>query len=242
MSERDDDEVSAAPAADDDNADDAATRLGDGTATAFEAGNPSAIRGIANAITALNGSASIGTPNWHQLMPKFDMPAPDFPMPKFDVPAIDFPKFHMPVIDFPIPKFDVGQHFDVGRFTGDAIGIDSVIGSRHVADAYLRGIGGAAEAFTRATHALEGIAAHTELNRTGAITRAIDALGGQWAATAAARDLLGGHVGFSARDLLGGSICPDYGQQFRDIVSGPASFTGWLDSAVPRIDMAPGPT
>lgn len=230
MSERDDDEVSAAPAADDDNADDAATRLGDGTATAFEAGNPSAIRGIANAITALNGSASIGTPNWHQLMPKFD------------VPAIDFPKFHMPVIDFPIPKFDVGQHFDVGRFTGDAIGIDSVIGSRHVADAYLRGIGGAAEAFTRATHALEGIAAHTELNRTGAITRAIDALGGQWAATAAARDLLGGHVGFSARDLLGGSICPDYGQQFRDIVSGPASFTGWLDSAVPRIDMAPGPT
>lgn len=206
MSERDDDEVSADPAADNDKADDTATRLGDLAATALEAGNPSAIHGIAKAITALNGSASICTPNWHQLMPKFYMPAPDIPMPKFDVPAIDFPKFDMPVIDFPIPKFDIGQQFDIGRFAGDAIGIDSLIGSRHVADAYLRGIGGAGEAFTRATRALEGIAGHPELNRTGAITRAIDALGGHRAATAAARDLLGGHAGFSARDLLGGPI------------------------------------
>ncbi|WP_459958488.1 hypothetical protein [Mycobacterium avium] len=233
-------------------------------AAALEAGNHSAIHGIARAITALNGSASIGTPNWHQLMPKFDMPALnfpmpkfdmpaldfpmpkfdmpalDFPMPKFDMPAIEFPKFDMPVIDFPTPKFDIGQQFDVGRFAraGDVMGIDSLMGSRHIADAYLRGIGGAGEAFTRATRALEGIAGRPGLDRTGAITRAIDALGGHQAGIAAARDLLGGHAGFSARGLLGRAIGPDYGHHFRDIATGPASFTDWLDSAVPRVDMA----
>jgi hypothetical protein len=79
MSERDEDEVPANPAAAD--ADQHAhgtegsptTRLMDLAAASIEAGNPSAIDGIAKAIAALNGS--VGSPNWHQFVPKFDMPA-----------------------------------------------------------------------------------------------------------------------------------------------------------------------
>jgi hypothetical protein len=105
MSERDD-EVPANPAAAHDDQAEAdqlahgaegspTTRLVDLAAAAIEAGNPSAIDGIAKAITMLNGG--VGSPNWHQFVPKLEMPAIDFPMPKFDVSAIDFPT----------PKFDV---------------------------------------------------------------------------------------------------------------------------------------
>jgi hypothetical protein len=271
MSERDEDEIPANPAAADDDQAEAdqlahgiegspTTRLVDLAAGAIEAGKPSAIDGVAKAITALNGA--VGSPNWHQFvpklempaaidfpMPKFDVPAIDFPMPKFDVPAIDFPmpKFDVPAIDFPMPKFDIGPQFDAGRFdflaqTRGVMGIDSLMAGRSVADNYLRGIDGAGEAFTRATRVLEGIAGHPGLDRTGAITRAIDAIGGHQVGIAAARDLLGGHATLPTRDMLGlggAAIGPDYyGRHFGGIATGPGSLTGWLDSAVPRVDMA----
>jgi hypothetical protein len=260
MSERDEDEVPGNPAAVDDDQTDAdqlaqhtegspTARLVDLAAAAIEAGNPSAIDGLAKTITALNGS--VGSPNWHQFAPKFEMPAAiNFPMPaiNFPMPAIDFPmpKFDVPAIDFPMPKFDISPHVDASRYnllghTRDVMGIDSLMAGRSVTDNYLRGISGAGEVFTRATRALERIAGHSGLD-TGAFTRAIDAIGGHQVGIAAARDFLGGHAAFSTRDLLGpggAAIGPDYySRHSGGIATGPGSLTDWLDSAVPRVDMA----
>lgn len=246
MSERDEDDVPANPAAVDDDQTDAdqlahgtegspTARLVDLAAVAIEAGNPSAIDGLAKTITALNGS--VGSPNWQQSAPKFEMPAIDFPMPKFDfAPKFDFPmpKFDVPAINIPMPKFDIGPKFDVGQYnllgdTRDVMGIGSLMAGRSVADNYLRGISGAGEVFTRATRALERIAGHPGLD-TGAITRAIDAIGGHQAGIAAGQNLLGGHAG--------AAIGPDYySRHFGGIAAGPGSLTGWLDSVVPRVDM-----
>src|SRR5205823_5422496 len=100
------------------------------------------------------------------------------------------------------PQFDAAR-FDFLAQTRGVMGIDSLMAGRSVADNYLRGIDGAGEAFTRATRALEGIVGHPGLDRTGAITRAVDAISGHQAGIAAARDLLGGHAAFSTPDLLG---------------------------------------
>ncbi|GAY19299.1 hypothetical protein [Mycobacterium sp. shizuoka-1] len=203
MSERDEDDVPASPAADDETSIDQPVhgtegsptdRLVDLAAAAIEAGNPLAIDGLAKAITALNGS--VGSPNWHQFTPQFELPAIDFPMPK--LPAIDFPMPKLPAIDFPMPKLDIGRQFDASRYnlghTRDVVGIDALMAGCGVADNYLRGISGAGEAFTRA---LESIA---QLDRTGPLARG-------------------------------------YSRYPGAIATGPGSLTGWLDSAVPRVDM-----
>ncbi|MGJ6127266.1 hypothetical protein QN239_32325 [Mycolicibacterium sp. Y3] len=215
MSERDEDDVPASPAADDEiNSDQPVhgtegsptDRLADLAAAAIEAGNPSAIDGLAKTVTALNGS--VGSPNWHQFTPKFEMPAIDFPMPKLPaidfpmpkLPAIDFPMPKLPAIDFPMPKLPaIGRQFDASRYhllghTRDVVGIDALMAGRGVAENYLRGINGAGEAFTRA---LESIA---QLDRTGPLARG-------------------------------------YSRYSDAIATGPGSLTGWLHSAVPRIDM-----
>jgi hypothetical protein len=134
------------------------------------------------------------------------------------------PAFNLPKIDF--PTFDVGRQFDVSGYdfparTREVMGID-FMGGRAIGDTYLRGIGdvGASGAFTRP--AIEAIGVHQGLG-----------------ISAAARDLLGGQAGFSACDLLGGTAFgPDYGHHFRDIATGPISFSRWLDASVPRVDMS----
>lgn len=192
MSERDEDDVPASPASDDETnieqpvhgtEGSPTDRLVNLAAAAIEPGNPSAIDALAKTITALNGS--VGSPNWHQYTPKFELPAIDFPMPK------------LPAIAFPMPKPNVGRQFDASRYrrlghTRDVVGIDALMAGRTVADNYLRGINGAGEALTRA---IESIA---QLTRTGHLAR-------------------------------------DYSRYLG--ATGPGSLTGWLDSAVPRIDM-----
>ena len=258
MSERDEEEISANPAAaDDDQAEvyqfaygiegSPTTRLVDLAAAAIEASKPSAIDGIAKAITALNGA--VGSPNWHQFVPKLEMPAIDFPEVRLSR-SIQ-PKFDVPAIDFPMPKFDIGPQFDAGRFdflaeTRGVMGIDSLMAGRSVADNYLRGIDGAGEAFTRATRALEGIVGHPGLDRTGAITRAIDAIGGHQVGIAAARDLLGGHVASRLATCSASAVQPSdptttaatSAASPRDPAASPA---GWTRQC-PASTWLPGPT
>lgn len=181
-------------------------------------------------ITALNEASSLIAAPGNQLVPKLD-----WPMPKLDLPAVDLP---MPNLD--VPTVDFAARFGPERvdFTR-LMGADALASRRDVAGGYLRGIDGAVDAFARASHMLDGITNRPALIGGDAVTRAI---GGYQPGIGAARNILGGHSASWARDLFGltrATESPIYlGDRAREIATGAAGLTNWLDAAVPRVDMS----
>lgn len=185
-------------------------------AVALEAGNFSAISDIAKSITALNRPALMPTPDWQRQF----------------MPALEHTKFDV------LRQFDVGAT-DIAARTHGLLGLTSpAAGLGLGAAAHLRGVGdaGAGGAFTRA---LDGIAGQDLDYPGGSFTRALGLHHGT-----PMHELLGGHLADAARpwaqNILGDAgLRSDYGSHFRDLIDpGPGSVARWLDTSVPRVDMA----